>query len=120
MEMETAAREKLPIIVIIANDKAWGMIKGGQKLVYQERYCGVDFSDARYDKLAESLGCYGERVTKPTQIKPALKRAVNSGLPAVLDVIVDAEVHGVPPDLVVLDSVWMEGCDAAGSVCVWE
>jgi acetolactate synthase-1/2/3 large subunit len=120
MEMETAAREKLPIIVIIANDKAWGMIKGGQKLVYQERYCGVDFSDARYDKLAESLGCYGERVTKPAQIKPALKRAVNSGLPAVLDVIVDAEVHGVPPDLVVLDSVWMEGCDAAGSVCVWE
>jgi len=45
---------------------------------------------------------------------------VNSGLPAVLDVVVDAEVHGVPPDLVVLDSVWMEGCDAAGSVCVWE
>ncbi len=120
MEMETAAREKLPIIVIIANDRAWGMIKGGQKLVYQERYCGVDFSDARYDKLAESLGCYGERVTKPTQIKPALKRAVNSGLPAVLDVVVDAEVHIVPPDLVVLDSVWMEGCDAAGSVCVWE
>jgi acetolactate synthase-1/2/3 large subunit len=120
MEMETAAREKLPIIVIIANDKAWGMIKGGQKLVYQERYCGVDLSDARYDKLAESLGCYGERVTKPAQIKPALKRAVNSGLPAVLDVVVDAEVHTVPPDLVVLDGVWMEGCDAAGSVCVWE
>jgi acetolactate synthase-1/2/3 large subunit len=120
MEMETAAREKLPIIVIIANDKAWGMIKGVQKAGYQERYCGVDFSDARYDKLAESLGCYGERVTKPTQIKPALKRAVNSGLPAVLDVIVNAEVHGVPPDLVTLDSVWMEGCDAAGSVCVWE
>jgi len=120
MEMETAAREKLPIIVIIANDKAWGMIKGGQKLVYGERYCGVDFSDVRYDKLAESLGCYGERVTKPAQIKPALKRAVNSGLPAVLDVVVDAEVHCVPPDLVVLDSVWMEGCDAAGSVCVWE
>jgi acetolactate synthase I/II/III large subunit len=120
MEMETAAREKLPIIVIIANDKAWGMIKGGQKLVYQERYCGVDLSDVRYDKLAESLGCYGERVTKPAQIKPALKRAVNSGLPAVLDVVVDAEVHTVPPDLVVLDGVWMEGCDAAGSVCVWE
>jgi acetolactate synthase-1/2/3 large subunit len=120
MEMETAAREKLPIIVIIANDKAWGMIKGGQKLVYQGRYCGVDFSDARYDKLAESLGCYGERVTRPAQIKPALKRAVKSGLPAVIDVVVDAEAHGVPPDLAVLDSVWMEGCDAAGSVCVWE
>jgi len=120
MEMETAAREKLPIIVIIANDKAWGMIKGVQKAFYQERYCGVDFSDARYDKLAESLGCYGERVTKPTQIKPALKRAVNSGLPAVLDVIVDVEVHLEPPDGALIDSIWMEGCDVAGSVCVWE
>ncbi|OGO02171.1 MAG: acetolactate synthase large subunit [Chloroflexi bacterium RBG_13_52_14] len=120
MEMETAAREKLPIVVIIANDNAWGMIKGGQKLVYQERYCGVDFTDVRYDQLAQALGCYGERVTKPAQIRPALKRAVASGLPAVLDVVVDAEVNLVPPDLVVLDSVWMEGCDAAGSVCVWE
>jgi hypothetical protein len=50
----------------------------------------------------------------------ALKRAVNSGLPAVLDVMVNADVHIVPPDLALIDSVWMEGCDAAGSVCVWE
>ncbi len=114
MEMETARRENTPIVVIIANDCCWGMIKGGQKLVYDGRYCGVDFIDARYDKLAEALGCYGERVTEPSEIRPALQRAVDSGLPAVLDVIMDAEVHLVPPDLVVLDSVWMEGCDAGG------
>ena len=114
MEMETARREHAPILVVIANDRAWGMIKGGQKLVYDGRYCGVDLSDVRYDKLAEALGCYGERVTEPGQIRPALQRAADSGLPAVLDVVVDAEVHLVPPDLVVLDSVWMEGCDAGG------
>ncbi len=115
MEMETARRENVPIVVIIANDKAWGMIKGGQKLVYDARYIGVDFTDARYDKLAEALGCYGERVTEPAQIRPALERAVDSGLPAVLDVIVDIDVHMVPPDLVMLDSVWMEGCDTGAS-----
>jgi acetolactate synthase-1/2/3 large subunit len=114
MEMETARRENTPITVIIANDQAWGMIKGGQKLVYEGRYCGVDFTDARYDRLADALGCYGERVTEPAQIKPALQRAADSGLPAVLDVIVDVDVHLVPPDLVVLDSVWMEGCDTGG------
>jgi acetolactate synthase-1/2/3 large subunit len=117
MEMETAAREKAPIVVIIANDRSWGMIKGAQKLAYQERYCGVDLSDARYDKLAQALGCYGERVTEPTQIRPALQRAMESGLPAVLDVTVDQEVHLVPPDLVLLDSIWLEGCDVAGAVC---
>jgi len=116
MEMETARREGLPIVVVIADDQAWGMIKGGQKLVYHERYCGVDLTDVRYDKLAEAMGCYGERVTAPDQIRPALQRAVESGLPSVLDVIVDACVHMVPPDLVTLDSVWMEGCDAGG-VC---
>jgi acetolactate synthase-1/2/3 large subunit len=115
MEMETAKRENAPIIVIIANDCCWGMIKGGQQLVYDGRYCGVDFADTRYDKLAEAMGCYGERVTEPAEIRPALQRAADSGLPAVLDVLVNVDVHVVPPDLVVLDSVWMEGCDA-GSV----
>ena len=114
MELETARREGAPIVVVIANDQAWGMIKGGQKLVYDERYIGVDLSDVRYDKLAEALGCYGERITKPSQIRPALQRAVDSGLPAVLDVAVDIEAHLVPPDLEVLDGLWMEGCDVAG------
>jgi acetolactate synthase-1/2/3 large subunit len=52
MELETARREGAPIVVVIANDHAWGMIKGGQKLVYNERYIGVDLSEVRYDQLA--------------------------------------------------------------------
>jgi acetolactate synthase-1/2/3 large subunit len=111
MEMETARRENAPIVVIIANDCSWGMIKGCQQLAYEGRYCGVDFTDARYDKLAEALGCYGERVTEPSQIRPALQRAVDSGLPAVLDVVVDVDIHIVPPDLAVLGSIWGEGLD---------
>ncbi|HID85824.1 MAG TPA: thiamine pyrophosphate-binding protein [Anaerolineae bacterium] len=110
VELETAVRLGAPIVVIVFNDRAWGMIKGGQKLAYEGRTIGVDFTDARYDKLAEALGCYGERVTQPDQIRPALERAVESGRPAVLDVIVDPEVHILPPDLEVLDALWMEGC----------
>ncbi len=72
----------------------------------------MDFcEEVRYDKLAEALGCFGERVTEPKQLRPALERAVNSGLPAVLDVPVDPEVHGYPPDLEILDGLWMEGCE---------
>ncbi len=117
MEMETAAREKAPVVVVIANDRRWGMIRCVQKLAYKERHCGVDFSDARYDRLAQALGCHGERVTEPSEIGPALQRAADSGLPAVVDVIVDQEVHLLPPDGVVLDSIWMEGCDVAGAAC---
>jgi acetolactate synthase-1/2/3 large subunit len=116
MELETARRENAPIVVIIANDCCWGMIKGGQKLVYKERYCGVDFTDTRYDKLAEAMGCYGERITEPADLRPALQRAADSGLPAVLDVIVDTDVHLVPPDLAMLDAIWMEGVDVQSCV----
>jgi len=108
-ELETASRLKLPVVFIVANDLAWGMIKSGQTLVYSKRYIGVDFSDIRYDKVAQAMNCYGERVVEPSEIKPALQRAVDSGLPAVLDVEIDREV--IPPDFEVVAAVWLEGCE---------
>ena len=110
-ELETAARLKLPLIVIVANDRQWGMIKAAQMAAYDARYIGVDFDDVRYDQVAQAMGCWGERVEAPEEIAPALERAAASGKPAVLDVLVDSWANLMPPDLEILDSVWMEGCD---------
>ena len=55
------------------------------------------------------MNCYGEKVVEPSQIRPALQRAVDSGKPAVLDVRIDREV--IPPDFAVLASIWLEGCE---------
>jgi acetolactate synthase-1/2/3 large subunit len=110
-ELETAARLKLPLVVVVANDRQWGMIKGAQMANYDARYIGVDFDDVRYDQVAQAMGCFGERVEDPREITPALERAVESGKPAVLDVIVDQWANLNPPDLENLDAVWMEGCD---------
>jgi acetolactate synthase-1/2/3 large subunit len=110
-ELETAARLKLPFIVIIANDRQWGMIKAAQMAAYDARYIGVDFNDVRYDQVAQAMGCWGERVTDPGEITPALERAMASGKPAVLDVVVDQWANLTPPDLENLDAVWMEGCE---------
>jgi acetolactate synthase-1/2/3 large subunit len=109
-ELETAARLNLPVIIIVANDRAYGMIKAGQKAVCNSRFTGVDFSDARYDAVAEAMGCYGERVEDPNEIIPALKRASNSGKPAVLDVIIDADLNLEPPDFSTVAGIWLEGC----------
>ena len=109
-ELETARRLNLPITVVVANDRAYGMIKGGQKAYFSERYIGVDFYDTRYDKVAEAMGCYGERVEEPEEIKPALGRALESKLPALLDVVVDREANLTPPDLEAIVSIWLEGC----------
>lgn len=45
----------------------------------------------RYDKFAESLGGYGETVTEPEEIKPAVQRALKENVPAVIDVRIDPE-----------------------------
>ena len=63
-----------------------------QQLNQCGEFCSKLSEDVRYDKYAESLGAYGELVTEPEEIKPALKRAFDSGLPAVLDVRTDPTV----------------------------
>jgi acetolactate synthase-1/2/3 large subunit len=98
----------------IANDRAYGMIKAGQKGLYDERYVGVDFVDVRYDKIAEAMGGFGIRVKKPSDIAPALQKAKDSGLPAVLDIVIDPDINLVPPDFESVASVWLEGCHLPG------
>jgi acetolactate synthase I/II/III large subunit len=111
-EIETAVRLKLPVIDIIGNDYAWGMIKGVQKVAFDSRYYGVEFTESRYDKLAESLGAKGIRVEDPADIRPALEEAAASDVMTVIDAVIDQEIHMCPP--VVFDLVaelWLRGCD---------
>ena len=46
----------------------------------------------RYDKMVEALGGYGERVEKPSEIRPALERAFGSGVPACVNVPIDSSL----------------------------
>ncbi|MGC8949428.1 MAG: thiamine pyrophosphate-binding protein [Thermoprotei archaeon] len=108
-DLETAKRLGLQITFIVLNDSSWGMIRAGQTLYYEKRYIGVDFSEIRYDLIAKAIGCYGERVEDPKEIKNALERAKASELPAVIDIKIDREV--IPPDFQTLATIWLEGCE---------
>lgn len=89
-DLETAVRLGLKnLIFVIGNNDCWGMIKSGQKQYLQSRYIDVDIPNCDYGEMAKSLGCYGEEVTKPDDILPALERAKNSGKPAVIDVKIE-------------------------------
>ena len=86
-DLETAVRLGLSnLIFVIANNSAWGMLKSGQKLFVDKHYIDVELPNFDFAKCAEGFGCYGEVVTDPNDIKPALERAKNSGKPAVIDV----------------------------------
>ncbi|TFF99491.1 MAG: thiamine pyrophosphate-binding protein [Promethearchaeota archaeon] len=92
-DLETAARLELKdLIIVVANNNAWGMIKSGQKLFMGKRYIDVDLPEFDYGKCAEGFGCYGESITDPNEIIPALERAKNSGKPAVLDVKIKFDI----------------------------
>ncbi len=95
-ELETAVRLDLPIIIVVANNCAWGMIKSSQKKGFNKRYCDVDLPPTNYAEIARGFGCYGEKVEKPEDIKPALQRAIDSKKPAVIDVSIAFET---PPPM---------------------
>jgi acetolactate synthase-1/2/3 large subunit len=91
MEIESAARQDLPFVGVIGNDGAWGEMKAFHERAYgPEAMVAQDLSqDIAYEKVAEALGGYGERVERPEDIKPALDRARESGVPAIVNVILD-------------------------------
>ena len=92
-ELDTAVRYNLPIICIISNNSCWSMIKGNQKLNYDKRYCDTDLPPTDYAKIAESYGCYAERVVNPEDLRGAFQRAIDSNKPAVIDVEVAFEIN---------------------------
>ncbi len=100
MEMETAARAGAQIIVLVAVDEGWGMERsafgfGGHPI---DKGLGIDLlPEIRYDEIAHGLGCYAERVSTFDEIGAAMERAVASGKPALIHVIVDPTVNANPP-----------------------
>jgi acetolactate synthase-1/2/3 large subunit len=91
MEFESMVRQKLPIVAIIGNDGAWGQIKHPQKAIVGHTTAAELTPGIRYDKMVEALGGYGELVTRPADIRPALDRAFASGLPACVNVLIDPD-----------------------------
>ncbi|MHB1419905.1 MAG: thiamine pyrophosphate-binding protein [Bacillota bacterium] len=89
MEFDTAVREKTPIISIIGNDAAWGMMKHVQEQTGSVAGAATDLGYGSYEQVVQALGGYGELVVSPEQIRPAMERAMASGLPACLNVLCD-------------------------------
>ncbi len=85
MELDTAIRHKIPILVVISLNGGW---TGDPK----REKPGRDLGYTRYDKICEALGGYGEYITKVEDIRPALERAqaeVDKGRVALVNVRTD-------------------------------
>ncbi len=86
MEMDTAIRHHLPIVVVVSNNAGFTSRKTGGNV-------GRELGFQRYDKLVEALGGYGEFVEKPEDIRPAIERALATKRPALVNVCTDPEAQ---------------------------
>ncbi len=85
MEFDTMVRHNIPIVCVICNDEAWGMVMHLQQTRGEDRVIGSRLGFRPYHKMVEGLGGYGEAVERPEEIRPALKRAFASGKPACIN-----------------------------------
>jgi thiamine pyrophosphate-dependent acetolactate synthase large subunit-like protein len=91
-ELETAVRKELPIVFVVGCDFAWGLeVKVynhafGDDATYTEARWG---EQVRFDRIAAGYGAHGEYVESREQLAPAIERALDSGRPAVVQVLLD-------------------------------
>ena len=91
-ELATASRYNLPIIEIVINNHVLGMVRQWQTLFYNKHYSQTVFEDnVDYCKVAEGLGCEAIRITKKSEVVPALKKAIKSKKPVLIDCIIEED-----------------------------
>jgi acetolactate synthase I/II/III large subunit len=116
-EIETAVRNRFKPIFLVVADKQWGMVKINQsfalkfykslwnfkvkgKALEPEETYNTELCEIEWDMLARSMGAYGERVSEPAQLRPALERCLESDRCAVIHVDVDPVKHMLAPGLI--------------------
>ncbi len=88
-EVMTAVREKIPVVAIVATNDEWGAEKKNQVDFFDNRYVGTNLpGNPAYEQLAEDMGALGFRVEHPDQVGDAVKEAIDSGKPCVINALV--------------------------------
>jgi acetolactate synthase I/II/III large subunit len=92
MEFDTLARHGVHVVGVIGNNGIWALEKHPMEALYGYSVAADLRPETRYDKLAEALGCHGELVRSPSELRPALERALAVDGPALVNVLTDPSV----------------------------
>ncbi len=119
-EIETAVRNGLKVVYVVCCDKQWGMVKMTQQFAFRPwktlikksldpgETINADLKEIRFDQVAEAMGAYGERVSAPEELKPAIQRCLESGKCSVIHVDVDPVKHLWAPNLMTFKKMHQE------------
>lgn len=96
-ETATAVRNRLPIVVIVMNNHALGMVRQWQKLFYRSRFSETDTNfHTDYVKLAEAFGAKGFRIDRNEEIQDVIARALQTESPVIIDAELSEDENVLP------------------------
>lgn len=96
-ELSSLAKHNIPLIELVFENNTLGMVRQWQRLFYDKRFSQTDI-DRGTDlmKLADAFGIEGVRITKKSEIKPMLEKALSCGRPCLVDVIINKDINVLP------------------------
>jgi acetolactate synthase-1/2/3 large subunit len=92
MEFDTLARHGVNVVGVMGNNGIWALEKHPMEFLYGYSVAADLRPGTRYDQVVEALGCHGELVERPEDLRGALDRALSSGAPALVNVLTDPTV----------------------------
>jgi acetolactate synthase-1/2/3 large subunit len=95
-ELITVVENELPVKIAILNNSFLGMVRQWQQLFYERRYSATPMTAPDFVKLADAYGAVGLRATKPEEVEPVIKEALNTRRPVIMDFRVEPEECVMP------------------------
>ena len=92
MEFDTLARHGVNVVGVMGNNGIWALEKHPMEFLYGYSVAADLRPGTRYDRVVEALGCHGELVERPQDLRAALDRALSAGRPALVNVLTDPAV----------------------------
>jgi acetolactate synthase-1/2/3 large subunit len=92
MEFDTLARHGVNVVAVMGNNGIWALEKHPMEFLYGYSVAAELRPETRYDQVVEALGGHGALVREPAELRPALERAFEAGLPALVNVLTDPSV----------------------------
>ncbi|RJR42605.1 MAG: biosynthetic-type acetolactate synthase large subunit [Deltaproteobacteria bacterium] len=95
-ELITVVENDLPVKIAILNNSFLGMVRQWQQLFYEKRYSATPMAAPDFVKLADAYGAVGLRATKPEEVEPVIKQALETPKPVIMDFRVEPEECVMP------------------------
>lgn len=96
-ELVTAYKQQIPIIELLFNNNVLGMVRQWQRLFYDKRFSQTTLDrDTDYVKLAQAYNIRGYRITKKSEVREILTKALSEKTPALIECVIDRDINVLP------------------------